>query len=103
MVDLFSGNFNELSNIIFKLFDFKNDGNIASDEISIILSYISISHQNYDNKKFKFEQDEFIDRIQSQKDISLSLKILFSNKKSITYNEFVDIIKNKIQIFLFFY
>ena len=102
MMDLFSGNFNELSNIIFKLFDFKNDGNITSDEISIILSYIPISHQNYDDKKFKFEQDEFIDRIQSQEEIALSLKILFANKKSISYNEFVDIVKKKnSDIFIF--
>ena len=102
MLDLFVGGFNELSNIIFNLFDFKNDGQITSDEISIILSYIPISHKNYDNKKFKFEQDEFIDRIQSQEEIALSLDILFANKKSITYNEFVDIIKNKnSDIFIF--
>ena len=102
MMDLFSDNFNKLSSIIFKLFDFKNDGNITSDEISIILSYIPINHQNYDNKKFKFEQDEFIDRIQSQEEIALSLKILFANKNSITYNEFVDIVKNKnSDIFIF--
>ena len=102
MLDLFTGSFDELSYIIFKLFDFKNDGNITSDEISIILSYIPISHKNYDNKKFRFEQDEFIDRIKSQEEIALSLEILFSNKKSITYNEFVDIIKNKnSDIFIF--
>ena len=102
MLNLFTGNFNELSNIIFKLFDFKNDGQITCDEISIILSYIPISHKNYDNKKFKFEQDEFIDRIQSQEEISLSLDILFANNKSITYNEFIDIIKNKnSDIFIF--
>ena len=102
MLNLFAGNFNELSNIIFQLFDFKNDGNITCDEISIILSYIPISHMNYDNKKFRFEQDEFIDRINSQEEIALSLEILFANKKSITYNEFVDIIKNKnSDIFIF--
>ena len=102
MIDLFTGNFNELSNIIFKLFDFKNDGNITSDEISIILSYIPISHKNYDNKKFRFEQDEFIDRIKSQEEIAFSLEVFFANKKAITYNEFVDIIKQKnSDIFIF--
>lgn len=84
------------------MFDFKNDGNITSDEISIILSYIPISHKDYDNKKFRFEQDEFIDRIQSQEEISLALDILFVNKKSITYNEFVDLIKEKSSdVFIF--
>ena len=93
MLNLFTGGFNELTDIIFRLFDFKNDRNITSDEISIILSYIPISHKNYDNKKFRFEQDEFIDRIQSQEEISLALDILFVNKKSITYNEFVELAK----------
>ena len=102
MLDLFAGNFSELSNIIFKLFDFKNDGNVTCDEISIILSYIPISHKNYDNKKFRFEQDEFIDRIKTQEEIGFSLEVLFDNKKSIAYNEFVDIIKNKnSDIFIF--
>ena len=102
MLKLFTGDFNDLSNIIFKLIDFKNDGYISYDEISMILSYIPISHKNYDNKKFRFEQDEFIDRIQSQEEIALSLKILFNNKKTISYNEFVDIIKYKnSDIFIF--
>ena len=102
MLKLFTGDFNDLSNIIFKLIDFKNDGYISYDEISMILSYIPISHKNYDNKKFRFEQDEFIDRIQSQEEIALSLKILFANKKTISYNEFVDIIKYKnSDIFIF--
>ena len=102
MLCLFTGDFYDLTNVIFKLIDFKNDGYITNDEISIILSYIPISHKNYDNKKFRFEQDEFIDRIESQEEISLSLKILFANKKSISYNEFVDLIKYKnSDIFIF--
>ena len=102
MLDLFTGNFDEISNIIFKLFDFKNDGIITCDEVSIILSYIPISHNNYDNKKFRFEQDEFIDRIKTQEEIAFSLEALFANKKTITYKEFVDIIKNKnSDIFIF--
>ena len=43
MLDLFVGGFNELSNIIFNLFDFKNDGQITSDEISIILFYLNFN------------------------------------------------------------
>ena len=107
MLNLFTGDFDYLSKLIFKLFDFKNDGNITYEEVCIILSYIPIRHSNYDNKKFKFEQDEFIDRIQTQKEIALALKVLFSSKKNIlTYNEFVNIIKDKssdIFIFLLLY
>jgi tRNA A-37 threonylcarbamoyl transferase component Bud32 len=102
MLNLFMGDFNKLSNMIFKLFDFNNNGFISYDEIRMILSYIPISHKNYDNKKFRFEQNEFIDRIESQEEIALSLKIIFCNKKSISYKEFVNLIKYKnSDIFIF--
>ena len=106
MLNLYTGNIEYLFKLIFGLFDFNNNGNITYEEVSLILSYIPIRHSNYDNKKFKFEQDEFIDRIQTQEDIAIALKILFSHKSFITYNDFVDIIKNKnsdIFIFLLLY
>ena len=106
MLDLYTGNIEYLFKLIFRLFDFNNNGNITYEEVSLILSYIPIRHSNYDNKKFKFEQDEFIDRIQTQEDIAIALKILFRHKNFITYNDFVDIIKNKnsdIFIFLLLY
>ena len=106
MLNLYTGNIEYLFRLIFRLFDFNNNGNITYEEVSLILSYIPIRHSNYDNKKFKFEQDEFIDRIQTQEDIAIALKILFCHKNFITYNDFVDIIKNKnsdIFIFLLLY
>ena len=102
MLNLYTGNIDYLFKLIFKLCDFNNCGSISYEEVSLILSYIPIRHINYDNKKFKFEQDEFIDRIQTQEDIAISLKLLFSHKSLISYNEFVDIIKNKnSDIFIF--
>ena len=102
MTNLFTGNIEYLFKLIFNLFDFNNDGNISSDDVNIILSYIPIRHSNYDNKKFKFEQDEFVDRIQTQEEIAFALKLLFSSKNSISYNDFINIIKNKnSDIFIF--
>ena len=102
MLNLYIGNIDYLFEFIFKLFDFNNDGNISYEEVSLILSYIPIRHNNYDSKKFKFEQDKFIDRIQTQEEISLALKLIFEAKSFISYNEFVDIIKNKTSdIFIF--
>ena len=102
MINLFTGNIEYLFKLIFNLFDFNNDGNILSEDVNIILSYIPIRHTNYDNKKFKFEQDEFVDRIQTQEEIAFALKLLFYSKNSISYNDFVNIIKNKnSDIFIF--
>ena len=102
MTNLFTGNIEYLFKLIFNLFDFNNDGTISSEDVNIILSYIPIRHSNYNNKKFKFEQDEFVDRIQTQEEIAFALKLLFSSKNSISYNDFIDIIKNKnSDIFIF--
>ena len=102
MTNLFTGNIEYLFKLIFNLFDFNNDGTISSEDVNIILSYIPIRHSNYNNKKFKFEQDEFVDRIQTQEEIAFALKLLFYSKNSISYNDFIDIIKNKnSDIFIF--
>ena len=102
MTNLFTGNIEYLFKLIFNLFDFNNDGTISSEDVNIILSYIPIRHSNYNNKKFKFEQDEFVDRIQTQEEIAFALKLLFSSRNSISYNDFIDIIKNKnSDIFIF--
>ena len=102
MKNLFTGNVEYLFKLIFNLFDFDNDGIISYDDVSLILSYIPIKHNKYDKKKFKFEQDQFVDRIQTQEEIAFSLKILFSSKNSIIYNDFLDIIKNQnSDIFIF--
>ena len=102
MLNLYTGNIEYLFKLIFNIFDFNNKGNISYEEVSLILSYIPIRHANYNNKKFKFEQDEYIDRIQTQEEIALSLKLLFSSKNLISYTEFVDIIENKTSdIFIF--
>ena len=102
MKNLFTGNTEYLFKLIFNLFDFDNDGIITYEDVSLILSYIPIRHNKYDKKKFKFEQDQFVDRIQTQEEIAFALKILFSSKNSILYKDFIDIIKNQnSDIFIF--
>ena len=102
MKNLFTENTEYLFKLIFNLFDFDNDGIITYEDVSLILSYIPIRHNKYYKNKFKFEQDQFVDRIQTQEEIAFALKILFSSKNSIIYNDFIDIIKNQnSDIFIF--
>lgn len=102
MTILFSGNFKKLVALIFKMFDFNNDGKIIYDDIRIILSYVPISHRKIDKKKFKFEQDEFIDRVKLQKEIAFSLQTIFKNNQTLDLNQFIDIVQNKTSdIFIF--
>ena len=106
MLNLYTGNPEYLFKLIFKLLDFNNTGNISNEEVSLILNFIPIKHSSYNNKKFKFEHDEFIDRVKTQEDIELAIKILFSSKNLISFNDFVEIIKYKnsdIFIFLLLY
>ncbi len=106
MLNLYTGNPEYLFKLIFKLFDFNNTGNISHDEVSLILNFIPIKHSSYNNNKFKFEHDEFIDRVKTQEDIELAIKILFSSQNLISFNDFVEIIKYKnsdVFIFLLLY
>ena len=106
MFNLYTGNEEYLFKLIFKLLDFNNTGKISHEEVSLILNFIPIKHSCYNKKKFKFEHNEFIDRIQTQEDIAIAINILFSSKNLISYRDFVEIIKNKnsyIFIFLLLY
>ena len=106
MFNLYTGNEEYLFKLIFKLLDFNNTGKISHEEVSLILNFIPIKHSSYNNRKFKFEHDEFIDRVKTQEDIELAIKILFSSKNLISFNDFVEIIKYKnsdIFIFLLLY
>ena len=106
MFNLYTGNEEYLFKLIFKLLDFNNTGKISHEEVSLILNFIPIKHSCYSDKKFKFEHNEFIDRIQTQEDIAIAINILFSSKNLISYRDFVEIIKNKnsyIFIFLLLY
>ena len=85
MLKLFSKgkSLNSLAKLIFKIYDFDNDGIICKEDVKLVLSYIAL----YDiNGKYKYY-------IESQNQLENLLKMIFT-KKEMDVNCFLDLVKN---------
>lgn len=95
MMTLFTKPFEELSYFIFKLYDADSDGSISKDDIKSLMQYISIDsnilgHVNQINPNIKFQ-----DRVDSQKELTDKLEIIFGKDKTLDYKKFKAIIEEK--------
>ena len=79
MQKLYAGSFNDLSEIVFKLCDFQNDGYLTKEEIKFILNYISLKKKN--------ENNEISNRLHLENKIVASLNAHFQKKKKISYDD----------------
>ena len=93
MVTLFSGDFEQLQNLIFKFYDFNHDGYINKEDIRRVLSYIPLKRKPK-SLRLKFEKENFNDRVESQSELHEKLDKIFKGKEKITQDEFKRIIKN---------
>lgn len=87
---LFSSDFDENSKFIFDFYDFDKDGQIDSEDVRAVLSYISLSSSNSENKSSKYRE-----RVTSQEELYEILRKCFdSESKTIDYKKFKNIIEN---------
>ena len=105
MLTLFSSDFNDLLELIFKFYDFDKDDKITKEDIRMVLSYVPTykkNKKNSENSGLKFDIEDFQDRLKSQKELHDKLNIIFGQKENINLEEFTEITKNKnSDIFLF--
>ena len=102
MLTLFSSDFNDLLELIFKFYDFDRDDKITKEDIRMVLSYVPTYKKNNENSGLKFDTEDFQDRLKSQKELHDKLNIIFGQKENINLEEFTEITKNKnSDIFLF--
>ena len=105
MLTLFSSDFNDLLELIFKFYDFDKDDKITKEDIRMVLSYVPTykkNKKNSENSGLKFDTEDFQDRLKSQKELHDKLNIIFGQKENINLEEFTEITKNKnSDIFLF--
>ena len=105
MLTLFSSDFNDLLELIFKFYDFDKDDKITKEDIRMVLSYVPTykkNKKNNENSGLKFDTEDFQDRLKSQKELHDKLNIIFGQKENINLEEFTEITKNKnSDIFLF--
>ena len=62
---LFTQDFSSLYKFIFKFYDFDHDGLISREDVRVVLSYVPLN-KKFSSHKLKFEQDEYLDRVESQ-------------------------------------
>ena len=92
---LFCSSFDDISKIIFKFYDFNNNGEISKEDIRIVLSYITLNIEEIEESSNEFNYNE---RVKSQKELDEILDKCFNNngcdKSSMNYYNFVEVIEN---------
>ena len=95
MKSLFCSNFDDISKIIFKFYDFNNNGEISKEDIRIVLSYITLNTEEKKESNIEFNYNQ---RVKSQKELDEILDKCFNNngcdKSSMNYFNFIEVIEN---------
>ena len=98
---LFSEDFTSLYKFIFKFYDFDHDGLISREDVRVVLSYVPLN-KKFSSNKMKYEQDEYLDRVESQDELFHILNIAFGDKNVLNFNEYINVIENvNSDIFIF--
>ena len=97
---LFTQDFSSLYKFIFKFYDFDHDGLISREDVRVVLSYVPLN-KKFSSHKLKFEQDEYLDRVESQDELFHILNIGFKDKNIMNFNEYNVIENINSDIFIF--
>ena len=96
---LFTQDFSSLYKFIFKFYDFDHDGLISREDVRVVLSYVPLN-KKFSSHKLKFEQDEYLDRVESQDEL-FHILIAFKDKNIMNFNEYNVIENVNSDIFIF--
>jgi hypothetical protein len=101
MTTIFSESYEKLSKFIFNLYDFENIGAISKEDVKVVLSYIPLKIRK-SSKSFKFDKEDFKDRIESQDELHILIENCFGMRDKLNLTEFLQVIENvSSDIFLF--
>ena len=100
MTNLYFGTFEDTSKMIFNIYDIDKDGKINSGDLKLLLSFLPLK-----TDKTKTDYKYQMESITEIQDILVQT---FGDKKSLKYNEYLDVIENKksdsyIQLLCFLY
>ena len=87
MKSLFSGDFDSTSKFIFDFYDFDKDGFITSEDIRVVLSYITLSQKMIETIDYK-------QRCNSQEELYRIVNQIFVSKNKIDYEMFKNVIED---------
>ena len=104
MNTLYTGEFIELIKFIFAFYDFDKDNYITKEDIRVVLSYIPLKITKQESLNvFKFENENYKDRVESQEELSNILGKLFQNENNIkidTYKSYVEKVSSETFIYV---
>jgi Ca2+-binding EF-hand superfamily protein len=90
--------------LAFEFYDFDKDGYICEEDVSLVLSYADIHHQNKDSEVIADEEaktkakrrrsqsptHDFEDRLENQKEIAKIIEQMFATTDKMNYEEFKE-------------
>lgn len=107
MTTLFLGEYAEMVKFIFRLYDFDKDEFVTKEDIRIVLSYIPLKiSNNISLCNFKFEQQDYQDRIESQEELLCILNKLFQHEDKLkieSFRNYVEKVSSETFIYILIY
>ncbi len=104
MLTLFTGDYNEMIKFIFSFYDFDKDNKITKEDIRVVLSYIPLKISKQESlSTFKFEKENYLDRVESQEELSNLLSKLFMDESTLkidAYKSYVEKISSECFIYI---
>lgn len=89
MKTIFSGTYENMVKLVFKMYDFNLDNLITRNDIKAVLSHVPLNTKNLVNSfKFKYEKEEYQGRVESQEEIKIYLDKMFENKEFLDQETF---------------
>ena len=85
MLMLFCGNYESTTELIFKIYDFDKNGKISKEDVRTVLSYITLTKQNFVYK----------DRVHSQEEIFDIIEECFEDNDYLALSSFRKVIERK--------
>ena len=102
MCTLFTESFDELIKLVFRFYDFDNNGKVEKEDIRTVLSYIPINTSKYKKGNMKYENHDFSDRLESQDELQKILSTIFDKNTSLDLKAFINVVENSCsEIFLY--
>ncbi len=96
MLNIFTGSYEKLIHFIFQIYDSDSDGEISKEDVKLVLSYIPLKDNPFHRtNSFKFENQGFENRLESQEEIHKHVNKLFGKETYLDELDFKKIINEK--------
>jgi len=86
------GSFEDVSRIIFNIFDFNLDGEVIPEDVKLVISYLPL--------KVNKQKTEYLYQMESLSELDELICVTFKDFQKITFNDFIKLTDLKADIFL---